>query len=137
MAAITPKAGAPYSGITVLQSAATGTTTDWLDVPKWCSLIIVHLDITVAGTSTILTVKSANPVTRDDTRTALIFTSATVTAIGYHSYTIAPNGTVLADSATVGTAAVAAGAIPSLLGVTTTPTGSTYSSAIEFRGLGR
>jgi len=134
MAAITPKAGGPWSsGLVALQSGATGTTTDWIDVPKWCNLIVVHLNITAGGTNTIQTLKSAHPTVRDDGTAITFFTSATITAAGYHSYTIHPWATSVADAAGAATAAVVPGTIPNLIGVTTTPTGSTYSTAIEFK----
>jgi hypothetical protein len=118
----------------VLRSAQTTTLTDWILTPSWATSVIIHLDISAAGTNTILTAFAGRPFNLDDARTALILTSATITAAGYHTYTIAPNATTVADSATVGTAAVVPGAVPSILGITTTPTGSTYSVAVEFRG---
>lgn len=139
MAAITPKAGSPYPKRVPLQAAATGTTTDWLDVPDWCDAIKVHLRVTVAGTNTILTIKEANPVSRDDGagNVITIATSATVTATGYHTYLLHPNATAVADVAGANTAAQYAVAVPSLVGVTVTPTGSTYTTEIEFLKLRR
>lgn len=132
MAAITPKTGGPYAKFVALQSAATGTTTDWLDVPEWANAVRVHLRVTAAGTNTILTIKGAHPTVRDDGTAITLVTSATITATGYHTYTLTPSGTAVADSATVSTGVVAAASVPKLIGVTTTPTGSTYSTDIEF-----
>lgn len=132
MAAITPKAGSPYPKLVPLQSAATGTTTDWLDVPDWCNAIRVHLRITVAGTNTILTLKAADPVLRDDGTSITVVTSATITATGYHTYLLRHDAVAVADQAGANTASQSVVAPPRLIGVTTTPTGSTYSTEIEF-----
>ena len=132
MAAITPFAGSPHGTLVVLRTGSTSTTTDWVDVPSWCGFVTVHLNITVAGTNTILTLKQPNPVLRDDGTAITFLTSATITAAGYHSYTIHPCATAVADGAAANTAVVAAAPIPTTIGVTTTPTGSTYSTAISF-----
>jgi hypothetical protein len=132
VAAITPITGTPGGRLISLRSAATGTTTDWIDVPIWANSFTIYLDISTAGTNTILTLKAGNPVSRDDARVITFVTSATITATGLHTYTVDPRATAVADSATVATAVVAAAPIPALLGVTTTPTGSTYSTAIQF-----
>lgn len=134
MAAITPKAGSPYPALVPLQSAATGATTDWLDVPAWCNAIRVHLRVTVAGTNTILVIKAANPVSRDDGAGNIVtlVTSATITATGYHTYMLHPANTAVADQAAANTAVLAAVGIPKLIGITTTPSSSTYTTEIEF-----
>lgn len=119
----------------ILWAAQGGTKTDWLAVPHWARLAIVHLDITTAGTNTILTLKAASPTTLDDTRVITFLTSATITAATYHQYVIGDVGaTAVADSATVSTMVTLATALPAILGVTVTPSTSTYTSAIEFRG---
>jgi hypothetical protein len=134
MAAITPVAGSPYPSRVPLRAASSATTTDWLDVPAWCNAIKVHLRVTVAGTNTILTIREANPVARDDAagNTVTVVTSATITATGYHTYLLHPNATAVADQAAANTAVQAAVVVPRLVGITTTPTGSTYTTEIEF-----
>ena len=134
MAAITPVVGSPFPQRVALRSAATGTTTDWLDVPAFCTAVKVHLRITVAGTNTILTIKEANPVARDDGagNVITVVTSATITATGYHTYFLYPDATTVADAAAANTAVQAAVSVPRLIGITTTPTGSTYTTEIEF-----
>lgn len=132
MAAITLTSVKNFSA---LQSAATGTTTDWIAVPPYVTLAIVHLQITTAGTNTILTLKAAPPIQPyDDARVITFLTSATITAIGYHQYVIGDVGaTAVADAAAVNTMVTLATAVPTVLGITTTPTGSTYSTAVEFK----
>ena len=134
MAAITPTA---FNGrFKVLQSAVTGTTTDWIYTPAKSGICVVHLDISAAGTNTILVLKAASPFTRgapDDTRAISFFTSATITAASYHSYALGTQHTSVADAAGASTMVVVPANIPLLLGITTTPTGSTYSTAVSFR----
>ncbi len=119
-----------------LLAAQTGATTSWVQTPGYPCIVIVHLDITTAGTNTILTLKAGNVVPTgayDDTRTALIATGATITAASYHTYAVGPALTAVADVAGAGAAAVVPAVVPAVLGITVTPTGSTYSTAIEFR----
>jgi hypothetical protein len=134
MAAITPSTVS--GGLKILRSAQTTTLTDWVSTPPWAQLVIVHLRISVAGTNTILTLKAADPVARDDAAGNFItfLTSATITATGYHTYTVHPFATAAADQAAADAAVIAAAPVPALLGITITPTGSTYSTYVEFRG---
>lgn len=121
---------------TGLQGGATSTTTNWVTTPGWANLAIVHLDVTAAGTNTILTLKAAGPTRPpDDSRAITFFTSATITAASYHTYTLDPRATSVADAAGASTMAVVPAVVPAMLGITTTPTGSTYSTWIEFRGI--
>ncbi len=120
-----------------LQAGATGTTTNWVQTPGWANIAIVHLVITVAGTNTILTLKAAPPGSGnpDDAaaNTITFYTGATITAASYHSYTLSPWNTSVADAAGASTMAVVPALVPTVLGITTTPTGSTYYTSLEFR----
>ncbi len=125
---------------TRLLAAQTGTTTSWVSTPGYPCVAIVYVLGTVAGTNWILTLKEANPAIAavaalDDTHAATIFTSATVTATGLHSYLLDPRATAVADAAGAPTASIVPMMVPAVLGVTVTPTGSTYSTAVEFRRL--
>ena len=125
---------------TRLLAAQTTTTTSWVQTPGYPCIAIVYVLGTVAGTNWILTIKAANPSIAavgalDDTHAATIFTSATVTATGLHSYLIDPRATAVADAAGAPTSVVVPQTVPAIMGVTVTPTGSTYSTAVEFRRL--
>lgn len=134
MAAITPVTA--ISRLKVLQTAATTTTTDWVDVPLWAETITIHLDVSATGGSVGLAIKQGNPVSRDDARTIPLGTQVAKTAATYSTYTITPIGTTVADAAGASTAAIVLAPVPSLIGLTTTVTTSgTYSTAIEFKKL--
>lgn len=125
---------------TRLLAAQTGTTTSWVATPPWANMAVVYVLGTVAGTNWILTIKEANPAVAaaaalDDTHAATIFTSATVTATGLHSYLLDPRATAVADAAGAPTSVVVPQKVPTFMGITVTPTGSTYSTAVEFRSI--
>lgn len=122
-----------------LLAGQTTTTTSWVQPPPWASIAIVHLVITVAGTSTILTLKAAQSGAGnlDDAAAATItfYTGATITAASFHTYTLHPLATAVADAAGASTMAVVPALVPTTLGITVTPNGSTYYTAIEYRSL--
>lgn len=133
MAAITLTSAA--SRYTALQSGVSATTTNWVTVPRGFSVVTFHLDISAAGTSTTPVVKAAFLGTLDDARVITLLTGSTITATGYHTYSIGPGLTAVADSPTVSTAAAAVTGLPMIVGLTCTVVGvPTYSTAVEFRG---
>lgn len=137
MAAIVPVAN--IGRFHILRSAATTSQTDWLYSPGGFKFkfAVVRLAVTTAGTSTILTISSADPAFRDDGRILTRFTSATITAASDHEYLCGPVPTVtaLAD-ADADDAVVAPDALkdlPTLLGLGVVATGSTYTLSIEYK----
>jgi hypothetical protein len=138
MAAIVPISEV-FATLKVLRSAVGTSQTDWIAVPAWAKAVRIDLAVTAAGTSTILTILDANPAFRDDTRSAVLFQGATITAASDHIYEIArgenvaPNVTADTDSATLDARVRVSQDPPSLLGLQiATVGGPTYTLSIEF-----
>lgn len=140
----TPTPGA-YTVLRNVTAQATTGQTDWLDVPVWCSEILVTLNITAnAGTTpvTTLTLRVPDPVTRDDTDDhAVLLTGAAITTQSFHLYALSPEFTTAgADSVNADSSVVQNGPIPRTLGVrvlndrTTTDETYTYTLTVYFLG---
>lgn len=145
MAAITTTAFSPYKVLKNVSGEAAGTSNFWFDVPGWVKTVAVTYNFTAAaagsGHSVVVTVRAADPVSRDDTNDhAVLNTSATITAASFHRYDLAPTFTSAGtDSATADSFVVKNSPIPSLLGVrivNAAGTGATYTYTLtaEFRG---
>jgi hypothetical protein len=122
------------SGLSFLRQAATTSQTDWFAVPPWAKSIQVYLSITTAGTNTIATLHSADPILKDDVQALALFTGATITAASNHVYHIIPAtiGTADADSATADADVIVPASLPTLFGVQVAATGSTYTFSVSF-----
>jgi hypothetical protein len=142
LAAITPTAFSPYKVLKDVAAEAAGTSTFWFDVPEWVKSVLVTYNFTAAaagtGHSVVVTVRAADPVSRDDTNDhGVLETSATITAVSFHHYALAPTFTTAGtDSATADSSRVVNAPIPSVLGVriaNAAGTGATYTYTLTVR----
>ena len=142
MAAIVPTAFSPYKVLKNVTAEAAGTSDFWFDVPEWVKSVIVTYNFTAAaagsGHSVVVTLRSPDPVSRDDTNDhSVLLTSATITAVSFHTYAIGPGfGTDAADSATADAYQNEDRGLPSTIGVrivNAAGTGATYTYTLTVR----
>lgn len=137
MAAIVPVT-TPHGSLLTVRSGATTSQTDWINVPAWAKYADVYLTVTTAGTSTALTISSADPVLRNDSNAIALFAGATITATGEHVYLIGPYPKVaeVADAAAADAVVLQdeLASLPPLLGLGVAVTGSTYTLSVHFKG---
>jgi hypothetical protein len=146
MAAITATAG---NFRREASAQATTGQTDWINVPSWARYISIFFNLTaVAGNTPIstLSLKAADPVSRDDAHVINIAEHAAltgITAAGQYILQVGPGVTGIADdvtnSATADSVISLNAVLPQLLGVTVLndrTTGDetyTYNLSVTFR----